>query len=110
MSEPDPSQPDLPLPFPDLAGDMPLLPARMVNEYLIVDRLFRGESRGLIEAGRASKGVSARRSFCSAANVAASWKRRVRRAACSASLELIVARSSDKSATCVLQWQGTVPT
>src|SRR5690348_3039605 len=26
-------QSELPLPFPELAGDMPLLPARMLNEY-----------------------------------------------------------------------------
>ena len=39
MSDPDPSQPDLPLPFPDLAGDLPPLPARMVNEYQYCPRL-----------------------------------------------------------------------
>ena len=29
----DETQKELPLPFPELSGDMPLLPARMVNEY-----------------------------------------------------------------------------
>ena len=29
----DDVQRELPLPFPELSGDMPLLPARMVNEY-----------------------------------------------------------------------------
>lgn len=33
------SQPELPLPFPELAADMPLLPARMVNEYQYCPRL-----------------------------------------------------------------------
>lgn len=33
------SQPDLPLPFPELSGDLPLLPARMVNEYQYCPRL-----------------------------------------------------------------------
>lgn len=32
-------QPELPLPFPEFAGDMPLLPARMVNEYQYCPRL-----------------------------------------------------------------------
>ena len=32
-------QPELPLPFPELSGDMPLLPARMVNEYQYCPRL-----------------------------------------------------------------------
>lgn len=32
-------QPELPLPFPELTGDMPLLPARMVNEYQYCPRL-----------------------------------------------------------------------
>jgi CRISPR/Cas system-associated exonuclease Cas4 (RecB family) len=32
-------QPELPLPFPELAGDMPLLPARMLNEYQYCPRL-----------------------------------------------------------------------
>lgn len=36
MDEP---QPELPLPFPAQAGDMPLLPARMVNEYQYCPRL-----------------------------------------------------------------------
>jgi CRISPR-associated endonuclease Cas1/CRISPR-associated protein Cas4 len=35
----DETQPELPLPFPELAGDMPLLPARMVNEYQYCPRL-----------------------------------------------------------------------
>ncbi len=39
MTEDDSQQPDLPLPFPDLAQDMPLLPARMVNEYQYCARL-----------------------------------------------------------------------
>lgn len=34
-----PNQPELPLPFPDLAGDLPLMPARMVNEYEYCPRL-----------------------------------------------------------------------
>jgi CRISPR-associated endonuclease Cas1/CRISPR-associated protein Cas4 len=34
-----PEQPDLPLPFPELSGDLPLLPARMVNEYQYCPRL-----------------------------------------------------------------------
>jgi CRISPR-associated endonuclease Cas1/CRISPR-associated protein Cas4 len=33
------SQPDLPLPFPELARDLPLLPARMLNEYQYCPRL-----------------------------------------------------------------------
>lgn len=32
-------QAELPLPFPELAGDLPLLPARMVNEYQYCPRL-----------------------------------------------------------------------
>lgn len=32
-------QPELPLPFPELAGDLPLMPARMVNEYEYCPRL-----------------------------------------------------------------------
>jgi len=32
-------QQELPLPFPDLSGDLPLLPARMVNEYEYCPRL-----------------------------------------------------------------------
>lgn len=43
MQEPDdkpPSrQPELPLPFPEFTSDMPLLPARMVNEYQYCPRL-----------------------------------------------------------------------
>jgi CRISPR-associated endonuclease Cas1/CRISPR-associated protein Cas4 len=35
----DQAQTELPLPFPELAGDMPLLPARMVNEYQYCPRL-----------------------------------------------------------------------
>ncbi len=34
-----PQQRDLPLPFPELAADLPLLPARMVNEYEYCPRL-----------------------------------------------------------------------
>jgi CRISP-associated protein Cas1 len=33
------SQRELPLPFPELSGDLPLLPARMVNEYQYCPRL-----------------------------------------------------------------------
>lgn len=33
------SQSELPLPFPELSGDLPLLPARMVNEYQYCPRL-----------------------------------------------------------------------
>lgn len=33
MSEFSGVQHELPLPFPDLSGDIPLLPVRMVNEY-----------------------------------------------------------------------------
>lgn len=36
---PDDAQRDLPLPFPDLSGDLPLLPARMVNEFQYCPRL-----------------------------------------------------------------------
>lgn len=32
-------QGELPLPFPELSGDLPLLPARMVNEYQYCPRL-----------------------------------------------------------------------
>ena len=32
-------QQELPLPFPELSGDLPLLPARMVNEYQYCPRL-----------------------------------------------------------------------
>jgi hypothetical protein len=32
-------QAELPLPFPELSGDLPLLPARMVNEYQYGPRL-----------------------------------------------------------------------
>ena len=39
MTEDSPSQPELPLPFPELSGDLPLLPARMVNEYQYCPRL-----------------------------------------------------------------------
>ena len=39
MSDEVSSQPELPLPFPDLAQDLPLLPARMVNEYQYCPRL-----------------------------------------------------------------------
>lgn len=35
----DDVQRELPLPFPELSGDMPLLPARMVNEYQYCPRL-----------------------------------------------------------------------
>jgi CRISPR-associated endonuclease Cas1/CRISPR-associated protein Cas4 len=35
----DEAQAELPLPFPELADDMPLLPARMVNEYQYCPRL-----------------------------------------------------------------------
>lgn len=35
----DPRQGELPMPFPELSGDMPLLPARMVNEYAYCPRL-----------------------------------------------------------------------
>lgn len=39
MSENPPIQLELPLPFPELSGDMPLLPARMINEYQYCPRL-----------------------------------------------------------------------
>ncbi|OGA38286.1 MAG: CRISPR-associated endonuclease Cas4/Cas1 [Betaproteobacteria bacterium RIFCSPLOWO2_12_FULL_62_13] len=39
MSEQSPTQTELPLPFPELSGDLPLLPARMVNEYEYCPRL-----------------------------------------------------------------------
>jgi CRISPR-associated protein Cas1 len=39
MADDVPSQPELPLPFPELSGDLPLLPARMVNEYQYCPRL-----------------------------------------------------------------------
>lgn len=35
----EPNQRELPMPFPELSGDMPLLPARMVNEYQYCPRL-----------------------------------------------------------------------
>ncbi len=35
----DEAQGELPLPFPELSGDLPLLPARMVNEYQYCPRL-----------------------------------------------------------------------
>jgi CRISPR-associated endonuclease Cas1/CRISPR-associated protein Cas4 len=35
----DPNQQELPLPFPEFSGDLPLLPARMVNEYEYCPRL-----------------------------------------------------------------------
>jgi CRISPR-associated endonuclease Cas1/CRISPR-associated protein Cas4 len=37
--QPDPKQPELPLPFPELASDLPLLPVRMLNEYQYCPRL-----------------------------------------------------------------------
>ncbi|HEU4654089.1 MAG TPA: CRISPR-associated endonuclease Cas1 [Steroidobacteraceae bacterium] len=39
MTEEASSQQELPLPFPELSGDVPLLPARMVNEYQYCPRL-----------------------------------------------------------------------
>jgi CRISPR-associated protein Cas4 len=36
---PEADQQELPLPFPELSGDLPLLPARMVNEYQYCPRL-----------------------------------------------------------------------
>jgi len=39
MPEDSASQQELPLPFPELSGDLPLLPARMVNEYQYCPRL-----------------------------------------------------------------------
>lgn len=36
---PGAAQPDLPLPFPELSGDQPLIPARMVNEHQYCPRL-----------------------------------------------------------------------
>lgn len=38
-ASPTADQPELPLPFPELSGDLPLLPARMVNEYQYCPRL-----------------------------------------------------------------------
>jgi CRISPR-associated protein Cas4 len=38
-NEHPPIQLELPLPFPELSGDMPLLPARMINEYQYCPRL-----------------------------------------------------------------------
>lgn len=35
----DEMQGEFPLPFPELSADMPLLPARMVNEYQYCPRL-----------------------------------------------------------------------
>jgi CRISPR-associated endonuclease Cas1/CRISPR-associated protein Cas4 len=35
----DAQQGELPLPFPEFSGDLPLLPARMVNEYMYCPRL-----------------------------------------------------------------------
>ena len=39
MADDGASQQELPLPFPELSGDVPLLPARMVNEYQYCPRL-----------------------------------------------------------------------
>lgn len=39
MDDADEVQRDLPLPFPELSGDLPLLPARMVNEFEYCPRL-----------------------------------------------------------------------
>lgn len=39
MAEETIAQSELPLPFPELSGDLPLLPARMVNEYQYCPRL-----------------------------------------------------------------------
>jgi CRISPR-associated protein Cas1 len=39
MSEHPPIQLELPLPFPELSGDVPLLPARMINEFQYCPRL-----------------------------------------------------------------------
>lgn len=39
MAEDTLPQQELPLPFPELSGDLPLLPARMVNEYQYCPRL-----------------------------------------------------------------------
>lgn len=38
-TSPETRQPELPLPFPELSGDQPLIPARMVNEYVYCPRL-----------------------------------------------------------------------
>jgi CRISP-associated protein Cas1 len=38
-SEANDPQRELELPFPELSGDLPLLPARMVNEYQYRPRL-----------------------------------------------------------------------
>ena len=43
--QPAPEQPELPLPFPEFTGDMPLLPARMVNEYQYSPKLNRARER-----------------------------------------------------------------
>jgi CRISPR-associated protein Cas1 len=59
-------QSELPLPFPDLSGDMPLLPARMVNEYEYCPRLaylewVQGEwadSADTVEGTRAHRRVN----------------------------------------------------
>ena len=39
MANDAPAQYELPLPFPELTGDQPLLPARMINEYVYCPRL-----------------------------------------------------------------------
>ena len=39
MEDTNEKQEELPLSFPELSGDMPLLPARMVNEYQYCPRL-----------------------------------------------------------------------
>lgn len=39
MAEPGTHQQELPLPFPELSGDQPLLPARMINEFVYCPRL-----------------------------------------------------------------------
>jgi CRISPR-associated endonuclease Cas1 len=48
----DEVQRELPLPFPELSGDLPLLPARMVNEYQYCPRLAYLVPQGAYEPER----------------------------------------------------------
>ncbi len=58
-------QHELPLPFPELTGDQPLLPARMVNEYGLLSALSllgmgSGRVGGFIRYGGGSLPTSPR--------------------------------------------------
>lgn len=64
----DETQKALPLPFPELSGDMPLLPVRMVNEYQYCPRLaylewVQGERTSERTSGSDSNSVRIERDF-----------------------------------------------